>query len=122
MGTAPFAVLCVERSRPEILQPAGFPQKSGGRDHVRPPSVVAKARPSAVVTAAVSASPAVIAWRSTASGNGTRTHERPSVDRNTVPACPISQQTDGDGEDPAISGSGAPVTSFRHVGPPSADR
>ena len=79
-------------------------------------------RPSTAVTVALSLSVALIDRRSTASGNARRRHERPSVDNSTVPERPISQQTDGDGETPAVSVSVAPVVSIRQVAPPSAER
>src|SRR5262252_1272618 len=51
-----------------------------------------------------------------------RRHVRPSIESKTVPAPPTSQQTDGDGEDPAFSVWVVPVTSVRQVDPASADR
>ena len=73
------------------------------RDQVRPPSLVTKARPSAVVTVAFSPSIAVTDRRFTASGKATRRQRVPFVVSNTVPDGPISQHTDGEGDAPATA-------------------
>jgi hypothetical protein len=83
---------------------------------------VTNSRPSTVVTVAFSASVADTDRRSAVSGNATRRHVRPSVESSTNPDRPTSQQTDGDGEAPAVRVSVAPVASVRHVAPASADR
>ena len=62
------------------------------------------------------------ATKSVTSGNGTRRHDRPSVDRRTVPRAPTIQQTVGAGDAPAASGASAPVRCVSHVDPPSTDR
>src|SRR6266853_4914363 len=88
---------------------------------VRPPSAVVKRRPSAVVTVAVLASVALTAVKSTASWNVTRCQRRPSVESRTVPARPTSQQTDADGEAPAVRSAETPVASGCQVAPPSLE-
>lgn len=57
--------------------------------------------------------------RSATSGNGTVCQVRPSIERSTVPCRPTIQQTPGDGETPAVSGTVVPVGCFVHVAPPS---
>src|SRR5262245_61762224 len=60
--------------------------------------------------------------RSVTTGNGRRRQDRPSlVVRRTVPARPTSQQTDGDGEDPATGISFTPVDWEFQVLPPSLE-
>jgi len=82
-----------------------------------PPSEVLNERPSAVVTVAERASEAWTPDRSVISGKGTRCHVWPLVERRTAPPAPTTQQTLGDGDEPAVS---APVTSLGadlHLGP-----
>ena len=82
-----------------------------------PPSAVLNRRPSAVVTVAIRASTALTAIRSTSSGNATRWKRRPSVDSTTVPLRPTSQQTEDEGEAPAVSPAETPVESVCQVDP-----
>jgi hypothetical protein len=83
---------------------------------------VLNVRPSAAVTVAEVSSIARTAIRFVATGNASRCHDRPSVESRTVPAGPTSQQTDGEGDAPAVSVTVTPVCSVRHDAPPSADR
>src|SRR6201989_1229341 len=70
---------------------------------VIPPSEVLNVRPSAVVTVALRESEARTADRSAISGKGIRSHDCASVDRQTLPPRPTTQQIPDAGDDPAVS-------------------
>jgi hypothetical protein len=72
--------------------------------------------------AAVLASVARTAERSTDTGKTTGRHWRPSIVRSTTPLRPTSQQTADDGDEPATRSDVAPACCGCHVAPPSLER
>ena len=90
-------------------------ETSYGRFQVRPPSLVTKTRPSAVVTTADDASAAETATRFAAVGELILCQcSPPSVVRTTIPRVPTIQHISADGAAPAVKSLPAPLVCRYH--------